>query len=437
MLKESVPHAFTPAPPFRPHVIFIDGQIKLMKSDAVRTWESFLRMQFTRHIDACFEKGASVVVLGFDNYAHVPCAKNMTQRKRMQDVEVLQFTADLDLPDCIPYNWASAIKNRAFKTKVIGYVMRNLRARYKHAAGQTLVLDYMGLPEVIGHPITLPALFTQPNSADLRRGECDIKAFSWMELGPMLIESTDGDFLPIALLQVSRRKLSYSPRIALHRIKTRLKDAAGSTACTAKREYEYVDITALQHFVEQGSGLAYSLRAPDLPAPPETMQSPAPPANDPVMSFAALVAMTGCDFCMSLPQLGPVRLWQLRQHMRTRDAGTEMGQLVFIVLVLSEVNAKNLQHAGQYKRIQEKARQAMELEHACAAYELFVSTMLRQKTLAQTTRQRLWTTDRMLAHVKNTLWTMQYWCDLHEHCDAMDGEHGFERKGNSVAFVGT
>lgn len=72
-----------------------------------------------------------------------------------------------------------------------------------------------------------------------------------------------------------------------------------------------------------------------------------------------------------------------------------------------------------------------------SAYELFLSTMLRQKTLAPTTCQRLWTTDSMLAHVRNTLWTMQSWTDLHEHGDAMDGEHGFERKGNSVAFVGT
>ena len=169
MLKSKVPAAFTANCPVRPNVVFIDGQIKLMKSDAIRSWGSFVEFQFKRTVDNAFKTGARVVVLGFDNYVHVPTAKNMTQRKRMQDVQALEFTAESELPNAIPENWNAAIKNRVFKTKVIGYVMRHLRAHYKHASGRTLVLDYMGPPEVLGHPLRLPALFTAPEAdAELR-----------------------------------------------------------------------------------------------------------------------------------------------------------------------------------------------------------------------------------------------------------------------------
>ena len=48
LLKKGAPHAFTARRPFAPAAVFIDGQIKLMKSDAIRTWETFLKYQRER-----------------------------------------------------------------------------------------------------------------------------------------------------------------------------------------------------------------------------------------------------------------------------------------------------------------------------------------------------------------------------------------------------
>ena len=44
---------------------------------------------------------------------------------------------------------------------------------------------------------------------------------------------------------------------------------------------------------------------------------------------------------------------------------------------------------------------------------------------------------RMLAHVKNTMWTLQYWTDLHEFQDPLEGDFGFVRHKQIVIFDGT
>ena len=82
MLKASHPRAFTEALPTKPVAWFVDGQIKLMKGAWITTWEVFFQMQFVRTIDRALDSGAQVVIMGFDDYTHVPECKGMTQRKR-------------------------------------------------------------------------------------------------------------------------------------------------------------------------------------------------------------------------------------------------------------------------------------------------------------------------------------------------------------------
>eukprot|EP00961_Rhodomonas_salina_P158747 2137018-Rhodomonas_salina.1 len=65
------------------------------------------------------ERGASVVVLAFDDYTHVPRAKGMTQAKRAKKTVPLNFHDRAQLPDMIPACWDSAIMNRTFKMRVI------------------------------------------------------------------------------------------------------------------------------------------------------------------------------------------------------------------------------------------------------------------------------------------------------------------------------
>ena len=79
--KEEVPEAFVPRPPFAPTAVFCDGQIRLMPAaiEGVVSWEEYIQRQFERHIKRYFERGVSCVILAFDDYAHVPAAKSMTQ----------------------------------------------------------------------------------------------------------------------------------------------------------------------------------------------------------------------------------------------------------------------------------------------------------------------------------------------------------------------
>ena len=75
---------------------------------------------------------------------------------------------------------------------------------------------------------------------DLRRGQCDVKAWAWAELGPLKVQSTDGDFVAIGLLQLAQHA---EHRVCLHRMRTRVGSAAPKEK--TKREYEFVDVRAL------------------------------------------------------------------------------------------------------------------------------------------------------------------------------------------------
>lgn len=205
ILKRADGGAFTQRCPTKPYVAFIDGQIKLMCGGHICSWAQFFKSQFVSTIEAAFATGAEVVVLGFDDYMFVPSAKNTTQQKRMRSTPELSFSAADELPPNFPDTWMDCIKNRAFKAKVIAFVLQNVRRHFADETERTVIIDWKGPPELVGKTVALPALFTDADgapTAGLKRGECDIKAFAWLELGPTLLISTDGDYVPLALTQV-------------------------------------------------------------------------------------------------------------------------------------------------------------------------------------------------------------------------------------------
>ena len=267
-----------------------------MKSDSITTWQQFLHRQFYFTIDQAFSNGARVVVLAFDNYDFVPSAKAPTQRKRCSHHASIRFDGKQDLPPIPPDDWGSALRNRAFKTKVMSMVMLNVLHEFSKKlttdGPKTLVLDWQVQPEIIGRPIDLPATV---GSADQKRGECDIKAFAWMNLGiPLLILSTDGDFLPMGMLQIEQKMRNEEavPSIYLHRMKTRVDTKKRTAGGVLKREYEFVNVNALCSYIQQ-----HVLCVDD------TLSR--------ARVFSFVVASCGCDFAMSLPNIGPIKLWQV------------------------------------------------------------------------------------------------------------------------------
>ena len=402
ILKTNAPRAFSDVLPARPDIVFIDGQIKLMKGDYITTWDGFIQSQFINTIESAFELGAPVVVMGFDDYTHVPVCKNMTQSKRNRSVPAVNFAEKDDLPPRPPQEWMAAMRNRTFKVKVMKYVMCRLKQHFRLEERRSVVLDYHGVPEVIGGSYKLPELFKNHTEENpLRRGECDIKGPHYLpHRGNMVMISTDGDFIPIALIQLEqrRREGASQANIFVHRIKIKTgatkRDAAGSS----RREFEFVNIGALL------DGLTHDL----------------PWTKTPAAYFSTLVALGGCDFSMNLPALGPTKLWAARTKLRDNPL-RECAHLVSALIVTYQQILQN-KCAGAGP---ETIRSITDTQSAKCVYNKQHASALRCLTLAPRTKSSMWTADRIVAHACNVLWTLQYWSLLHAAPDPLSGNFGF------------
>ena len=159
IIKEDCGNAFSEDAPAKPDIVFIDGQVKLMKATEINSWNLFFAIQFYKTIEKCFAFGANTVVLAFDDYTHVPSSKNMTQVKRTKQKVVLDFANNSKLPVNMPEDWAGAMANRTFKVKVINKVLEATSEWFKTKLKtdfayreRKLVLDYAGVPQLIQLP---------------------------------------------------------------------------------------------------------------------------------------------------------------------------------------------------------------------------------------------------------------------------------------------
>ena len=489
LIKKNVPKAFTFDMKDRPTTVFIDGQIKLMCGSHIQSWKQLVRQQFIQCIDSAFQTGACIVVLGFDNYEHVPSAKNMTQAKRSKQHVNVEFDDSDDLPSYMPENWGAAMRNRAFKTKVMHMIINTLRQHYTtdqtlQRRGRTVIFDFVQ-PEVFGTKVDLPVLTDEEKR---KPGECDIKAFRWACYGPLLIFSTDGDYLMIALMQLERLQQSgdvmqeddsflflappcmstdlrvkhkerltehqdyitdsdgptlqaqramHQQRFYLWRMTTNI-DAPGKRKVGEKtpQKYEYVDIQIVLKWVQKEmreigcTGLSSD-------------------------NLAALVAATGCDFCMSLPNVGPIKIWQQRTKFKHLNLTSPLDLMyalthVFAALYASKVPATITRVKTELSKCQESIETATKEEaffdnFKCseqfhdsfstmtAPYSLLSSNLKQNANVSQSVKEKVWHADRLQAHVLNAIWTVRYWMFLDLYPDPLDG-FGFVKVGNRVAF---
>lgn len=440
IVKDACGSAFTAESPVTPDTVFIDGQVKLMKSEHVTSWSLFFSVQFFKTIEAGFAMGARTVVLGFDDYEHVPASKGMTQAKRAKHKLSYEFAQTSALPSAMPEDWGAAMANRTFKVKVIGKVLEVTRAWFERKlqhdalfAERTLVLDYRGVPAVLGkasavHAFVAARDWTTPPHA-VGRGECDIKAFTWASTSRCLcIFSTDGDYLPLALLHGVSAPAAC--RVVLHRMVTQTESVAcrkrksmcGGTAgalqdrasAPQKRVYEFVCVSAIARWL------------------PSVFPSK---AVHPVTQFCALVALCGCDFTRNLPRLGPRTLWKLRHQLQNTDL-TNPGQIVCALSIAYHdlLVKKNVMPPGVANS--RSSLQAMSTESAGAAYGDVICRILRDQKVSPRIKEQLWPEKRALAHALNSVWTMHYWTRLHEAPDPHAEDFGYVRDGKGrTAFA--
>jgi hypothetical protein len=371
-------------------------------------------------------------VLGFDDYSHVPVAKHPTQRRRSDHVKALNFSSNDELPPTPPEEWNAAMRNRIFKTKVVGLIARNVAEKYKDH-DKTVILDWVGEPRVYGKEISLPPVFQNDN---LKRGECDIKAFAWMCMNkPLLIESTDGDFLPMALVQLemsasmqhdASNEEYQHPVIFLHRMKTNIdtsrKRGVGGGK-VARREYEFVHVNRILPSLQREMTCVCQDHRTIAGA----------------KLFALLVAVTGCDFALNLPGIGPSKLWALRSQNNSEIIEDMVHQdpekllLYFVVKIYLDV----------YKKYMNGSVSCRIHDSASGLYGVYQQIYNQVKTnTANAPRILPWPPERMIAHIQNTRWTLEYWQHLHDYPDPISVDasgsslYGWISKAGKVDFAG-
>lgn len=455
LLKVDCPAAFVDSLPqeHKPSIVFIDGQVKLMKAESVKTWPLFVKVQFFSTIEKAFASGAHTVVLGFDDYRYVPTAKNMTQIKRNKTVPVMEFGARDTLPYCLPEQWSSAMRNRNFKVKVVNKVIEDVKEwfskylkEYPLWSQRCLIVDFCGKPEILRSPNSLPskeiATFIQQQEEVFwhGRGECDVKAFTWLRSHqPLLIISTDGDFVPMSLLQLQNKPHCdiYIQRLKIHMETSSLAKAAGTEANQdkrtgkrkaedlsnhtvvfnsneSKREYEFVLLSKITSWVEQ-----------NMPSK----------RCAPVMQFCAMIAMCGCDFVMNLPRIGARTIWKYRQKLQSFDLSTTsdivraISFIYYDMYVAKNVTPVFLQHSAQNTQLEAKT-----VISSRDGYITMLKRLQNNTKVAANIKTAVWGVDRACAHAKNTQWALQYWTKLQHADDAHATDYGYSKdaKGRTI-----
>lgn len=143
------------------------------------------------------------------------------------------------------------------------------------------------------------------------------------------------------------------------------------------------------------------------------------------------VALTGCDFTQNLPAASPSKLWAQRSLVRKTDVVDAAGMQAFVVRVYNDMYAKKI------KTMTRELRDGLSEADGERLYGVLSISMKKCIGIAARTRDGFFTPDRMRAHVRNSLWTLSYWTELDRCPDPLVGDHGFERRGKFVAFIGT
>lgn len=399
-------------------VVFIDGQVRLMQTGHATTWPELVAWGFANPVRRAFETGAHTVVLAFDDYARVPAAKNMTQRGRVAGAEELDAElthANAALPAALPVGvWAACLRNRAFKTKVCRFVCETLPQVLRLAAGQRLILDN------IGHPVEhTPEAGARELSELGARGESDVKFPRYARYGRMLVDSIDGDYLPIALLHLERAGPG-APDVSVLRYavptEKRGKRKAPGAEPRARPAREHVHVNAL---------LA-SLRA--AVARKAGAAAAAHSAGAEMRVLAALVTFTGCDFSKGLPFISAARVWDNLGLLwatlaKALDADAEGAAGALAVAPVADRAIARL-YCAAYPR---------HAAYAGGGMAAVAERLKRGCALSETVRARLPEAASVECVVRNSNWVLAYWAAHDTYPDPIAARFGFARDAGGRA----
>ena len=351
--------------------------------------------------------------------------------KRRKNIPVLPFSQHSELPCMVPEGerWSQCIANRAFKTRVIDLVLLRLPGLLlRGRPDRRLIVDYQqpveyrfdaGEGAVRRETLEeLPAL-----------GEADLKFARFADrFESLLVDSIDGDSIPIALMhhELCLRRATPPPLVSVYRMELNRDKPAPSSkkrergeeepgkkrergeeeepskpAARAPRTYEYVNIHALyeglRDAIAQGTG---RIRMPSH-------------AGHEITMLVALIALTGTDFSRNLPQ------------MSGRTVFSWLPDIWPALMQAYQPSGSRLDEARAINQLVALLYRTKFPKHAPISDNLAgVLSTLQQSPLSARIRDSLPSCERVACTVRNANWVLAYWtCEPAP--DPIQPEYGF------------
>jgi hypothetical protein len=392
------------------------------------SWEDYMHKRFV-YSYLHYLRQCDTLVIAFDNYAYVPPAKCMTQATRRKHIPAIPFSETSPLPCMVPEGeyWTQAISNRTFKNKVIEYVClklpKLLLARCENPSRKTIIIDY-DIPEVFRiNPDTDKVCVNQLSELP-PLGEADIKFPRWAAKYPkLLVDSIDGDSVPIALIQheTMLQQDQPPPRVCIYRMKIKLADDAPPKDAKKRkptdppkkrpaREYEYVDV----HMLYQG--LLTSIRQATSPVKYPTHE------RHEMRMITTMILLTGSDFTRNLPQLGARTLWEnivdlwFPLTLAYQPGSSQLNPTMALsMLVTNMYKIKFEKHIGR----------------DCVDYASVARNLL-SSSLCKRVKDSIASPERVSATIRNCNWVLLYWtCDpTHPPPSPISEDFGYKQDRN-------
>jgi hypothetical protein len=446
IFKQTSPNSFTTVLPPGHDVstVFIDGQLKLQRPAVITTWQWWLDAQFMFNIKKYLAMGVQTVVLAFDDHQHSPAAKAPTQQKRKSRVIAVDWPDRKPLPPTIPAEYERLLYNRTFKTRVIEFVIQSVTKTLQPLLKdeQRIIIDYRG------DPIVLSAGGVKGNMPMcVPLGESDVKFVRYLDLGNMVIDAVDSDYVIIAMNQVERMQNTERtcvPDLYVRRLLVDLDSAAkkkkrkldvNEQPPKPGRQYEHVHINSLTCAFQnklgdldkrlQGKVVGNNRLENDVSLLPNTIKV-----------LSALVALCGCDFTTGIPWFGPKTLWKnidvvwwgMRRAMLgdRRSANHALCPRDIAEYVVSPMWRNIL-----YKKHVSCEQTLFRVKDRFTFNETY-NELITSVSLSERIRESLMDETKLACLVKNCNWVAIYW-RYPEICpSAVDDRFGFVRNNNGL-----
>jgi hypothetical protein len=445
IFKQTSPRSFTKFLPDGHAVktVFIDGQLKLQRPNTIDTWQRWLEVQFCCNIRRYLASGVETVVLAFDNHSFSPAAKAPTQQKRKSRVIAADWHDRMPLPPSIPAEYERLLYNRVFKTRVIQFVITSVTKTMQPLLkeGQSLIIDFCGDPVLL---MAGGSSSTIPMSVPL--GESDVKFVRYLQMGDMVIDAVDSDYVIIAMNQVERMQNTEHPSVPNLYVRRLLVDVdlegkkkrkldVNEAPKKLGRQYEHIDINMLTADFQallgkvdqkmQGKNTGMAELPNDITMLPNTIKV-----------LSALVALCGCDFTKGIPWFGPKTIWKhldmVWWGMRRAMLGDRRsGNHALCPRDIAEYVVAPMWRNVLYKNHVRDSQKLFALNQRYKFQETY-DFLAASATLSARIKDSLVNEQALACLVKNCNWVAIYW-RYPERCpDAVEPRFGFMRNDKGL-----